>query len=409
MIKEPKIGLVLPGGGARGAYQAGVLKGIADILPADARHPFPVISGTSVGAINATVLANNASRFQAGIRDLEAVWRNFHCHQVYRSDALHMLKSSLHWLAALTLGGLGPANPKFLLNNAPLRDLLGRHLEFAAIGRAIDAGDLDAVAVTASGFSRAKAVSFFEARDGLLPWSRSRREGVREKLTLGHLMASVAVPFIFPTVRVGQEYFGDGALREATPLSPALHLGANRILIIGVRDERPAQPPLSEAPPAPGFGEVAGYLLDTVFLDGLYSDLERVTRINYLLSLNMDSTVWETDTSRKLQNVDIHVIVPSEDVRAIAARHAHEFPLPVRMLMRGAGVLQASGSQLVSYLLFEQAYCSELLDLGYRDALAQKTALLEFFNAAVVPSLVAPPHLAAALQYGKRETEVFDH
>lgn len=399
MTAQHKIGLVLPGGGARGAYQAGVLKGIAQILPADAGNPFPVVSGTSVGAINATVLANNALRFGPGIRDLEEVWRNFHCHMVYRSDARYMLKSSLHWLAALTLGGLGPANPRFLLDNSPLRTLLRKHLRFGAIAAAIKAGKLDAVAVTASGFARAKAVTFYQGHERIVPWSRSRREGIPARLTLDHLMASVAVPFIFPPVRVEDEFFGDGALREATPLSPALHLGANRLLVIGVRDERPAAPPALTEPERPGFGEVAGYLLDTVFLDGLYTDLERLTRINYLLSLQREP-VWDTDTSRQLEIVDIHLIVPSEDVRAIAARHAHEFPRPVRMLLRGAGAFNASGSQLISYLLFERAYCSELLELGYRDALDQRDALLKFFSGQDVPSLVAPAHLREALQCG---------
>ncbi|MEO1576261.1 MAG: patatin-like phospholipase family protein, partial [Pseudomonadota bacterium] len=225
-------GLVLPGGGARGAYQAGVLKGIADILPKDHGHPFPVISGTSVGAINAAVLANNALKFQKGIEDLTRVWADFRCEQVYRCGALHMLKRSLHWLAALTLGGLGPANPKSLLDNAPLRELLDHYLHFESIAQAIDAGVLDAVAVTASGFGRAKAVSFFQAKEGLASWTRSRREGVRTSLSLDQLMASVAVPFIFPTARVSNEHFGDGAMREATPLSPALHLGADRLLVI---------------------------------------------------------------------------------------------------------------------------------------------------------------------------------
>ncbi len=388
-------GLVLPGGGARGAYQAGVLAGIAELLPEEHGHPFPVISGTSVGAINAAVLANNALRFRAGIDDLVRVWTGFRCSQVYRCSALHMLGRSAHWLAALTLGGLGPANPKSLLDNAPLRHLLKHYLRFDDLDRAIDAGVLDAVAVTASGLSRAKAVSFFAAKEGIADWTRSRREGVRTNLSIEHLMASVAVPFVFPTARVGNEHFGDGAMREATPLSPALHMGADRLLVIGVRDEKPVPPP-ADPGPAPGFGEIAGYMLDTVFLDGLYADLERMTRVNHLLTCS--GPVLDRDQVRQLKPVALHLVVPSQDIREIAHRHRRSFPAPMRALMRGVGALNDTRSQLASYLLFEGDYTRELVELGYRDALAQSDELRDFLTAPRVPMLRAPGYLQRALE-----------
>ena len=384
-----KVGLILPGGGARGAYQAGVLKAIAEMLPPSIANPFPVISGTSAGAINATVVANNALSFQPGIDDLVDVWSNFRCEHVFRSDLGYVAKTGLRWLAALTLGGLGPRNPHFLLDNAPLRKLLKRNIRFARIEKAVKEGVLDALAITASGYSWPKAQSFYVGDPGLA-WERSRRAGVRTSMTLDHLMASVAVPFVFPPVRIGNEYFGDGALREAAPLSPAIHLGANRLLVIGTRDEKAMDQPnvaeLGEHPPS--FGHIAGYILDTIFLDGLYADLERVTRVNRLIRSGAES---------KLQIVDVHIIVPSRDIREIAHRHQGEFPRPVKALLRGIGAFNAGGRPLISYLLFEQPYCQELIDLGYHDAMVRKDRLLPFLTGEPVPNLDGPRHIREAL------------
>ncbi|MEM7083541.1 MAG: patatin-like phospholipase family protein [Pseudomonadota bacterium] len=385
---ETKIGLVLPGGGARGAYQAGVLKAVSDMLPGDS-NPFPVVSGTSAGAINATVVANNALNFHAGIDDLVEVWGNFHCAQVYRSDARYVAKTGATWLAALTLGGLGPRNPHFLLDNAPLRDLLAKYIQFDRVQRAIDQGALDAVAITASGYSQAKALSFFMG-EASLAWERARRAGVATDLTLDHLMASVAVPFVFPPVKIGEEYFGDGALREAAPLSPAIHLGANRLLVIGTRDEqtmRQPNPAVFDGHP-PSFGHIAGYILDTIFLDGLYADLERLTRINRLI---------EAGAETNFDIVDIHIIVPSKDIREIAHRHKQQFPRPVKALLRGIGAYNSGGRPLISYLLFEQTYCQELIDLGYHDAMLRKDRLLPFLQGDEVPALDGPRHIRESL------------
>lgn len=387
--EQPKVGLVLPGGGARGAYQAGVLKAVSDMLPANHCNPFPVVCGTSAGAINATVVANNAMNFHSGIEDLVNVWGNFHCAQVYHSSASYVAKTGAKWLAALTLGGLGPRNPHFLLNNAPLRDLLSHHIKFERVEEAIKAGDLDALAITASGYSQSKALSFFMGSRNKA-WDRARRAGIATELTMDHLMASVAVPFVFPPVKIGEEYFGDGALREAAPLSPAIHLGANRLLVIGTRDERTMDQPnpsVYDGHP-PSFGHIAGYILDTIFLDGLYSDLERVTRINRLIQAGAET---------RFGVIDIHIIVPSKDIREIAHRHKQQFPRPVKTLLRGIGAYNSGGRPLISYLLFEKAYCQELIDLGYQDAMRRKDRLLPFLLGDVVPALDGPRHIREAL------------
>ncbi len=386
-----KLALVLPGGGARGAFQVGVLKAIAELLPRESHNPFNILSGTSAGAINATVIASKARRFRFAAAELERVWGNFHSQQVFESGAGTMFKSSMHWLAALVFGGLGVKNPRSLLDNSPLGELLARNVRFSRIRSGIDRGYLDALAVTAAGYSSARSVSFFQARADMLPWERTRRVGVSVPINIDHLMASIAVPMVFPPRQIHGEYYGDGAMRQATPLSPAVHLGADRILVIGVRDEvaNPAADPNNPAE-FPSFGQIAGYMLDTLFLDGVYSDLERLSRINELIDAcanNEDSVVG------RMRPIDTMIVVPSQDLRSIAARHIRELPRPVRLLLRGVGGANHTENRLVSFLLFESGYTQALIDLGYRDAMKVSDQLLQFISGAKVPRLSAPPWL----------------
>ena len=383
-----KSALVLPGGGARGAFQVGVLKAISELLPKGAVNPFQIISGTSAGAVTSIVLAAKARRFRHAVAELEDVWGNFRCHDVYKTDHLTMLKCGLRWFGAIVTGGL-IGMPSSLLDNSPLRALLSRNVRFPRIQNALDHGWLEAIAVTAAGYSTAQSHTFFQATPDHKNWTRTRRVGVREDIHLDHVMASIAVPMIFPPVRMGGEYFGDGAMRQATPLSPAIHLGANRILVLGVRNE------VADKTPAPGtkldspsIAQIAGYMLDTLFMDGLYSDLERMTRINQLI----DSVPEEhrAGTMLGMQPIDTMIIVPSEDVRDIAHRHHQELPKALRVLLRGIGGKQPRENRLISYLLFEQNFTREMIDLGYRDAMNVKAELLDFVSGADVPRLFAP-------------------
>jgi NTE family protein len=354
-----KKALILPGAGARGAYQVGVLKAIASMLPEDAPNPFAVISGTSAGAVNAAVLASRAARFQHAVSEMEQVWANFQARHVYRTDSLTMLKSSLHWLAAVTLGGLGVRNPRSLLDNTPLRELLAQNIRFSGIARAIH------------------SVTFFQGVPELRTWSRTRRCGRPAIIDLDHLMASVAVPLIFPPVKISSEYFGDGAMRQHAPLSSAIHLGANRMLVIGVRDEHPdPEPAAGAAVTYPSFGEIAGYMLDTLFMDGLYSDLERLTRINLMLE-QIEAGSLQGPVAR-LQPMTTLIILPTRDLREIAQRHVAELPRAVRLLLGGLGAMTRGGARLISYLLFESGFTRELMDLGYRDAMDMEADLRAF-------------------------------
>jgi NTE family protein len=385
--------LVLPGGGARAAYQVGALKAISEMVPTRAPSPFSVISGTSAGAINAASLASHADRFAAGVGVLEAVWRGFSVQQVYETGALAMLRSSMHWMTSLVLGGLGRYNPHSLLDNRPLRTLLQQRMALERIEANIRSGHLKAVAVTASSYRSGRSVTFFQGHPALVGWNRTRRSGQPARITVDHLMASAAVPMIFPAISVGQEYFGDGSIRQSTPLSPAIHLGSSRMLVIAVRDEKVSQEP-EDRPERrrPALGEIAGYMLDTIFMDGLYADLERVTRINLLLE-QIRSDVGES-TASNLRRVETLLILPSRDIRDIAAEYAHQLPRAVRTLLRGVGAYGKGGRQLISYLLFEKGFTRALIRLGYKDAMDRKTHILSLLAGEPMPALDAPSEVA---------------
>jgi NTE family protein len=363
---------VLPGGGARGAYQVGVLRAISEIIGHQQRNPFPVITGTSAGAINAVSLACSALDFRHGVSRLAGVWRHFAVGKVFRCDWSGMVGNLSRWGWSITRGGLGRNVPVSLLDNRPLRELLEVHLRLARIHHAISSNALRAVAVSAAGFHCGRTVAFFEAEEHVDGWFGPRREGRPCRLTLDHLMSAVGIPFIFPSVGFDGDYFSDGAVRESAPLSPAIRLGARRLLVIGVRDPRLAPEP---APARPSFGETAGYLLNAVFEDGLYNDLEHLERINRMLEHTPRPAATPADpTAKQFRRIPTYVITPSEDISRIAARHAHRFPPAAKLLLRAIG----GGVHLKSFLLFDGQYCREIMRLGYRDTLAQREPLREF-------------------------------
>ena len=365
--------LMLPGGGARGAYQVGVLKAINE-LTVNQPNPFPVICGTSAGAINAAVLASHAHEFSVGAQRLEQFWRSMYCARVYRTDAWSVFKSGMRFALTVLSGGLIKTDPRSFLDNTPLRHFLQKTLRLEGIQTALDLGALRGVAVTASGYTSAAAISYFQARKDIAEWQRERRRGRAEKLRVSHLLASAALPILFPAERIGNEYFGDGGMRMVAPLSPAIHLGANRIMVIGTRDEKPDLPPESPAD-YPSAGEVGGYLMDTIFMDRLNADLARLKRINKTLELVPEEKRQETG----LINIDSLVIKPSKDLRHVTQAHVGDIPLSVQVLLRTLGGWGRDW-RMASYLLFESAYCGELIDLGYSDGMNAEKDIVEFLK-----------------------------
>jgi len=380
---KPKIGLILTGGGARAAYQVGFLRAVSHMLPRGAPNPFQIICGTSAGAVNAAVMAAGATEFQRTVRRLMLVWKYFHVDHVYRSDVLSVVGNGSKWLAALLLGGLGKNNPTSLLDNAPLAQLLRRHLDFAGIRRSIEAGALYALSVTASGYTSGQSVTFFQGVPGLAGWHRARRIGVPEMIDIDHLMASSALPFLFPAVPLRREFFGDGSMRQIAPISPALHLGADRVIVIGVGRQAGSQTERVKTIAYPSLAQIAGHALNSIFLDSLEVDIERLQRINRTIRFIAPEERARHDL--QLREVDVLVISPSEEIDRMAARHTRELPRSIRFLLRGLGATRAGGATLTSYLLFEPAYCRALITLGYQDTMVRREEVLRFIRPVMTP------------------------
>ena len=373
---SPTTALLLTGGGARAAYQVGVLLAIAQLFERRAPSPFQILCGSSAGAINATALACDSACFHLGAKRLDHVWRNFSTAQIYRCDwrgiGAHLVRQAVSRLRA----DYGYQQPVSLLDNHPLQQLLTRLIDFRRIESNIQRGLLHAVAVTASSYSSGQSLTFFQGMSALKPWQRSKRQGQRTLLSANHLLASSAIPFVFPSVRIHQDYYGDGSIHQLAPLSPAIHLGAERILIVGV--DQPANRPLAGLAHHPSSAAIAGHLLDTIFADTLRSDLERLERVNRTLSF----LPQELATQHELRRIDTLLINPSASFSQLAQQHYRTLPRALRSLLSAAGIHQGGESSLLSYLLFEKPYTQALIALGIHDANARRQELREFFNLA---------------------------
>ena len=374
----PKIGLVLTGGGARAAYQVGVLRAIAEMLPNPARNPFPVICGTSAGAINAASLAVSAVHYSEGVRELETVWSNFHVNQIYRSDFVGVLSNSARCLSSLWSNDSGGRRAASLLDNSPLEVLLKHRLPFRGIQRSVSSGALHALGITAWGYTSGQSVTFYQGAKDILPWKRAQRVGVPARIGVKHLVASASIPFIFPATKLNREYFGDGSMRQMAPISPALHLGAERVLIVGVHKTADDVPKRVQVTSYPPLAQIAGHVMNSIFVDSLDVDLERLHRINKTIKLIPSETLSENNPS--LKPVVSMMISPSVEINDIAQQHAMALPRVMRFLYRAVGAMGPNGSTLLSYVLFEASFCQALIDLGYADTMRQKDEVIEFMG-----------------------------
>jgi len=375
--RRPLTALVLTGGGARAAYQAGVLLAVARLSSQRRRNPFPIICGTSAGAINAAGIACLADNFGRAASRLANVWRHMRAADIYRTDVAGIAASGARWLSLFAFGWLFGEAPRSLLDNSPLRTLLSRHLDFAGIERSIAAGALHAVSISASGYDSGENISFFQARPEVAGWKRVQRIGLRADLGVDHLLASSAIPFVFPAVHLHREYFGDGSMRHLAPISPAIHLGAERVLIIGAGRQRHGQE-RSVGERYPSLAQIAGHALSSIFLDSLAVDIERMQRINRTLA-----AFDETERARAglaLRPIESLIIAPSERLDRIAADHAHTLPRTIKLLLGGIGALNRQGGALTSYLLFEKSYTRTLIDLGYADTMARSGEVGDFLQ-----------------------------
>jgi NTE family protein len=373
-MNSHQLGLVLTGGGSRGAYQAGCMKALAEIASSlRIEDPFPIVTGVSAGAINASFWASYCDNPLMATTKLCSLWENLSFDQVFTTGVISMTTIASRLIRDVSLAPiLGNHSAESLLDTSPLKKLIENNIDFSKIQNNIERGHLKSLAVTATDFGSNNAVTFVQGREPIQMWERKQRQSQKAKIGPEHVMASSALPLFFPPIAIGDRYFGDGALRNIAPLSPAIHLGADRLLIIGVRK----QPPESEVISGrPSIARVLSVVLNSILLDGVDWDIERMTRANR--SLQAMGEEKQKDLGMKL--VEFLWLYPSQDLGRLAQIETRQLPRTIRFLIKGLGPLrEASG--IASYLLFDPVFCGQLIEMGYNDTMKRKIEVERFFE-----------------------------
>lgn len=368
--------LILSGGGARGAYQVGVMQAIGEIIAENKlKNPFEIYCGVSAGSINASFMASRCEDFEAGAEALAAMWGGLSSDRVFRTDALSLGKIGFQWIEGLSLGALaGPRPGISLLDTSPLARLISENLHFSKIQENINNHTLKALAITALDYRTSETISFLQGDPEINNWERPRRRSEKAFIQTEHIMASSAIPILFPPVSVGNRWFGDGCVRNHAPLSAALHLGASQLLIIGVRKKTELYPdPLDHKPQAPSLGRVANTVLNSVLLDSVEVDLDRLEKINEFLR----RVPSELQSNLNFKPVSSLFISPTKDIGTIALQMSSRLPRIIRYLLKGLGPLE-DAREIISYLMFEKEFLNALMELGYEDGMAKKEELVRF-------------------------------
>lgn len=377
--KRKRVGIVLTGGGARAAYQVGVLRGIATLM-GDSNNPFSIISGYSAGALNGAWLASQKGSFAEITEELWNHWSSLEAEDIFKVDALSLGQIALRWVKDRSFGGL--LNQKkqitYLLDTRPLAELIQERIDFDTLNANIEKGLFHAVSFSATDYRTGHSVAFFNGHHEIKDWKRLNRISVRTRFASSHVMASTAIPIFFPPVQIGESFYGDGMVRLNSPLSAAIHLGAEKLLVIGIRGPSATSHPGKLETASISVGEIVGTILNGMFFDSLDSDLDRMLRINTAVAAM--SPAEQAAQPLHLREIPILTLTPAQEFAEVSACEASRLPTSVNILLKGIGVSGGRGSDLLSYLAFEPTFLKSLLEAGYNDTLHRKEAVLKFFE-----------------------------